>query len=118
MKRLALLPLLAACAGLPDGNPVPQSVRLTDDRLVLRLSDGTRCQADWAAAPVGRMPDCGLGYGYAVRVEDRRNLARLLVEGIDLALGGGLGLSPMAEVVITDPSGIDHVFSSPPPVAD
>ena len=118
MLRLAPFLLLSACAALPAADPVPQAVRLDDDRLVLHLSDGTRCQADWTAAPVGRMPDCGPGYGYAVRVEQSRNLARLLVEGIDLALGGGLALRPMAEVVITDPAGIDHVFVSPPRPAD
>lgn len=117
MKRLMPILLLAACVAAP-GNPVPQSVRLTDSTLTLRLSDGTRCQADWVAVPAGRMESCGPGYGYAVHVDDRKNLLRQLIEGIDLALGGGLGLVPMAEVVITDPAGIDHVFTSPPRSAD
>ncbi|MCB6178394.1 hypothetical protein LHP98_09655 [Rhodobacter sp. Har01] len=117
MKRLLPILLLSACVAAP-GNPVPQAARLTDTTLTLRLSDGTTCRADWAASPVGRMDTCGPGYGYAVKLADRKNLARQLVEGIDLALGGGLGLAPMAEVVITDPAGIDHVFSSPDPARD
>lgn len=115
MRRFLPLLLLAACAA-PLGDPVPKEVRLTDTELVLRLSDGTLCRTDWQAAPVGRLDACGPGYGYAVAVEDNPNLLRQLVEGLVLALGGRGVLSPMAEVVITDPAGIDHVFVSPPEV--
>ena len=112
MKRLVPLFLLAACA-VTDTAPVPKSVRLTDTEMALRLSDGTLCRADWAAVPVGRLESCGPGYGYAVTVEDRPNILRQLAEGIMLALGARGVLVPMAEVVITDPAGIDHVFVSP-----
>ena len=112
MKRLLPLVLLAACAA-PVADPVPQSVRLTDQRLTLLLADGTRCSVDWRRAPVGRMDNCGPGYGYAVTVEDNPNLLRQLVEGIVLALGGQGVLSPMAEVVITAPGGADQVFVFP-----
>lgn len=116
MKFLApaLMPvlLLSACVAVP-GDPVPQEVRLTQEEMVLRLSDGTRCTANWQAAPVGRLEGCGPGYGYAVTVDGNPNLLRQLVEGLVLALGGQGVLAPMAEVVITDPSGIDHVFRSP-----
>lgn len=112
MRRLLPLVLLAACVA-PAGDPRPASVRLTQAELLLRLDDGTLCRADWRAAPAGRLEDCGPGYGYAVHLEPLTNPARMLAEGIELALGGEF-LAPMAEVVITDPAGIDWVFASPP----
>lgn len=115
--RLAPVLLLSACVAVP-GDPVPQEVRLTQATMELRLSDGTRCRADWQAAPVGRMESCGPGYGYAVTVEENPNLLRQLAEGLMLALGAEGVLSPMAEVVITDPAGIDHVFRQPQRSAD
>jgi hypothetical protein len=54
MKRLLPVLLLSACGALP-GDPVPQEVRLTQETMTLRLSDGTTCRADWQAAPVGRL---------------------------------------------------------------
>lgn len=115
MRRFLPVLLLAACTA-PVGNPVPQEVRLTGTELALRLSDGTLCKADWQATPVGRLEACGPGYGYGVKVEDSPNVPRRIVEGLVLALGGKGVLRPMAEVVITDPAGIDHVFVSPPEV--
>ncbi|MFZ1468078.1 MAG: hypothetical protein WAT09_03765 [Paracoccaceae bacterium] len=112
IKAAAALAVLTGCAAVP-GNPRPHEVRLTDRALVLGLTDGSRCTADWAAAPVGRMPDCGPGYGYAVKVEDRPNVLRQLAEGLLLALGAQGVLRPMAEVVITDPAGVDYIFTSP-----
>ncbi len=114
LSPLVLAAALSACAAAP-GQPVPQDVRLTDTDLVLRLSDGTQCRTTWAGAPQGRLDGCGPGYGYAVTVAEDPNLLRQLVEGLVLALGGAGLLAPMAEVVITDPAGIDHVFTSPPP---
>lgn len=116
MKRLLLPLLLAGCAGFP-GTPRPESVTLSRDTLRLVLSDGQVCRADWSAAPVGRMQECGPGYGYAVKVDPNRNILRQITEELDLALGGGL-VSPMAEVVITDPAGVDHVFAAPEPIRD
>lgn len=112
---LPVLLLLAACAP-PPGKPsvVPLVARLTDQELILGLSDGTRCRVDWRAAPEGRMDDCGPGFGYAVTVEERPNILRRLIEGLTLTLGAEGILRPMAEVVITDPAGIDRVFVSPP----
>ncbi len=116
---LLLLPLLAAgCVAPQAGNPRPEGVRLSAEVLTLVLSDGTACRTDWAAAPVGRLEECGPGFGYAVTVEDRPNLLRRLVQEVDLAVGGGRLFAPMAEVVITDPAGIDHVFVLPPAPAD
>ena len=115
MKRLLPLALLAACAA-PAPGPAPQSVRLTETELTLRLTDGTQCTTRWDRAPKGRMPTCGPGFAYAVTLSDRRpNLLRQLFEGVDLALGGGMGLEPMAKVTVTDSTGRDHVFTSPDP---
>ncbi len=110
--------MAAACVAPQAGNPRPEGVRLSAEVLTLVLSDGTACRTDWAAAPVGRLEECGPGFGYAVTVEDRPNLLRRLVQEVDLAVGGGRLFAPMAEVVITDPAGIDHVFVLPPEPAD
>lgn len=113
-KVLPMVLALAACA-VPAGEAALRTVRLTDTKLTLVLDNGTRCSVDWRAAPVGRMENCGPGYGYAVKVDDNPNLLRRLVEGVVLALGGDGVLAPMAEVVITGPGGTDQVFVSPPP---
>jgi hypothetical protein len=59
---------------------------------------------------------CGPGYGYAVRVVENPNVLRQLFTGLTEALGAEGVVPPMAEVVITDPGGVDTVFVSPPPV--
>jgi hypothetical protein len=118
MRVSAVLPVLAflgACA-VPTGQVEPVSLRLGDESLTLRLSDGTVCTKGWATEPVGRLDGCGPGYGYAVQVEENPNILRQLAEGLVLALGGKGILAPMAEVVITDPAGTDWVFTSPQPV--
>jgi hypothetical protein len=118
MRKFLLFLALGGCvAGVP-GNPVPQAARLSAQVLTLTLSDGTVCRADWAQAPVGRMDSCGPGYGYAVRVIDNPNILRQIWTGLTTALGAEGAVAPMAEVVITDPAGIDRVFVSPPPVRD
>ncbi|MDO8881944.1 hypothetical protein, partial [Pseudotabrizicola sp.] len=98
--------------------PVPQAARLSAEVLTLTLSDGTVCRANWAASPVGRMETCGPGYGYAVRVIDNPNILRQIWTELTTALGAEGVVAPLAEVVITDPAGVDRVFASPPPVKE
>lgn len=121
MKSLApwaiCLSLLAGCASVP-GHPVPQSARLSDTTLTLVLSDATVCRADWRVAPVGRLENCGPGYGYAVREISNPNILRQIWTALTQALGAEGAVPPLAEVVITDPAGIDTVFASPPPVPE
>ena len=108
---------LVACAPLAVGMAVPVSARLSADVLTVTLSDGAVCRADWAAAGgVGRMEACGAGFGYAVNVVDKPNILRQLAVGIVAALGAEGALPPLAEVVLTDASGRDYSFVSPPPV--
>ena len=108
---------LAGCAPGAVGMAVPASARLSADVLTVTLSDGSVCRANWAASGgVGRMEDCGAGYGYAVSVVEKPNLLRQLVVGIVEALGADGALAPLAEVVLTDASGRDYSFVSPPPV--
>lgn len=108
---------LGACAPGVGGMAVPASARLSADVLTVTLSDGSVCRADWAASGgVGRMDGCGAGYGYAVSVVEKPNLLRQLAEGIVDALGADGALAPLAEVVLTDASGRDYSFVSPPPV--
>lgn len=120
MRWLVSFVVLARCAagaGAP-GMPHPQAARLSQERLTLTLSDGTICRADWRAAPVGRMENCGPGYGYAVREFDNPNPLRRVWTGLTTALGAEGAVPPLAEVVITDPAGIDTTFASPAPVPE
>lgn len=112
----AMMMGLAACAPGAAGMAVPVSARLSAQVLTVSLSDGSICRADWAAAGgVGRMDNCGAGYGYAVSVVEKPNLLRQLAVGIVAALGADGALAPLAEVVLTDASGRDYSFVSPPP---
>jgi hypothetical protein len=107
---------LAGCAAIAT-SPVPQAARLSAETLTLTLSDGTVCRAPWAATGgAGRFDACGPGFGYAVDVVENPNLLRQLFTGLTKALGAEGAVPPMAEVVITDATGRDHVFVSPPPV--
>lgn len=117
-KFAALLPLtLALAACVAPGRPVPQAARLSANVLTLTLSDGTTCRARWAeAGGTGRLDNCGPGFGYAVRVVESPNVLRQLFTGLTAALGAEGAVAPMAEVVITDATGRDHVFVTPPPV--
>lgn len=115
MRKLLLCLALSGCVSAGPGNPVPQAARLSADVLTLTLSDGMVCRANWAAAPVGRMDQCGPGYGYAVRVIENPNILRQIWTELTTALGADGAVAPLAEVVITDPAGVDRVFVSPPP---
>ena len=106
---------MGGCVGV-QGTPVPQTSRLSAETLTLVLSDGTTCKARWAeAGGSGRFDTCGTGFGYAVDVVENPNLLRQLFTGLTSALGAEGAVPPMAEVVITDAMGRDHVFVSPPP---
>jgi hypothetical protein len=118
MRRLLSVLVLGGCAGMPAA-PVPQAVRLSSEVLTLTLSDGTMCRADWAAAGgAGRFEACGPGFGYAVKVVEHPNLVRQVFTGLAAALGAESAVPPMAEVVVTDATGREHVFVVPPPVGD
>jgi hypothetical protein len=107
---------LAGCAAVGTA-PVPQAARLSSEVLTLTLSDGCTCRADWAAAGgTGRFDACGPGFGYVVEVVENPNLLRQIFTSLTGALGADGAVPPMAEVVITDAMGRDHVFVSPPPV--
>jgi hypothetical protein len=112
-----ILASLAACAPGAVGMAVPKEARLSADVLTVTLTDGTVCRANWAAAGgVGRMDGCGAGFGYAVNVVEKPNILRQLAVGIVEALGAEGALAPLAEVVLTDASGRDYSFVSPPPL--
>jgi hypothetical protein len=115
MRWMIGLMALGGCA-MMQASPVPQTARLSAEMLTLVLSDGTICKAPWAATGgAGRFQDCGPGFGYAVNVVENPNLLRQLFTGLTQALGAEGAVAPMAEVVITDANGRDHVFVSPPP---
>ncbi|RYI33447.1 MAG: hypothetical protein EON48_02930 [Acetobacteraceae bacterium] len=115
MRKLLVVLAVGGCVGV-QSSPVPQSARLSTDTLTLVLSDGTICKAPWAASGgSGRFQNCGPGFGYSVDVVEDPNLLRQLFTGLASALGAEGTVAPMAEVVITDASGRDHLFVSPPP---
>ena len=115
MRKLLVMLALGGCVALPS-NPVPEAARLSRDTLTLTLSDGTVCRADWkAAGGAGRFEDCGPGFGYAVAEVANPNILRQLFTGLTEALGAEGVSPPMAEVVITDATGRDHIFVSLPP---
>ena len=115
MRKGLMLLALSGCVGLPAAQ-VPQAARLSTDVLTLTLSDGTNCKARWTeAGGAGRFENCDPGFGYAVDVVENPNLLRQLFTGLTDALGAEGAVPPMAEVVITDAMGRDHVFVSPPP---
>lgn len=108
---------LSACAPGAAGMAVPASARLSADVLTVTLTDGTVCRADWAVTGgVGRMEGCGAGFGYAVNMVQSPNVLRQLAVGNVEALGAEGAFAPLAEVVLTDASGRDYSFASPPPV--
>lgn len=111
--------LLSGCAAVPQfGRVEVQDAKLSQTKLTLVLSNGTICRVDWKAAPVGRLDNCGPGFGYAVHpVQNPNALAKMWSE-LSQALGGEGFAAPMAEVVVTDSAGNDKVFVSPPEVTD
>lgn len=122
MRRpMLLLPLAAAaCATLTT--PLPQSARLTPDKLTVTLTDGEQCVGARAAATAtaqgwaGKLAGCSQALPYEVRLDAHPNLFQgLLVEVFGVVGAKGL-LAPGGEVVVTDARGQAHVFASPPPI--
>lgn len=111
---LSVALLLSGCAG-SIGAVGPLSAELSETELKLVLTDGTTCVAAWRQAPSGRFDDCGAGYRYAVTEVANPNLLRKFWVEAAQALGATGAVPPMAEVVITDAGGGDHIFVSPVP---
>lgn len=101
---------LSGCAMLET--PVPQSARLSDQTLTLKLNNGEVCRAQWRAAPEGQI----CGFGYVVTEVSQPNLLRQLFTGLTAALGAEGVVAPQAEVVVTRAAGQAYRFVSPPPV--
>ena len=118
MRKIALISfaLLAACAS--DQDAAPKEVRVTQDTLSVRLTNGTLCKAprpetgNWA----GQFDTCDSPIEYRVEGVDRTNPVRILFEEFFGALGGEDLLLPEARVTLTAPDGQAWVFLSPPRV--
>ena len=83
---------LSACAA-PPPQPNPARIDLLSDRLTVHFSDGSRCSADIAAAPSGRLPGCAVAMDYSVQIRHKIHVpgAEALIE-------------PYATVRLTRPS--------------
>lgn len=114
--RLIVLPLLlSACAAMPA--PEPQGASLSDSALTVKLSDGTRCTADWrAAGGQGQMQGCAVPLTYSVTEVANPNILRKLWVQLADALGAEGIAPPMADVVVTGADGRTWRYVSPPPV--
>lgn len=118
MRKIALMSfaLLAACAS--DQEAAPKNVRVTQDMLSVRLTNGTLCKAprpdsgNWA----GQFDTCGSPVEYRVEGVDRSNPVRIVMEELLGALGGEDLLLPEARVTLSAPDGREWVFLSPPRV--
>ena len=78
--------MLMGCAGMPA--PEPQGASLSADVLTVKLSDGTRCTADWrAAGGQGQMDGCAVPLSYSVAEVANPNVLRQLWVQLTEALG-------------------------------
>lgn len=74
MRLLTLLPaalILSACATMPAPQPNPERIDLLSNRLTVHFSDGSRCSADIAAAPSGRLSSCAVAMDYSVTIRHK-----------------------------------------------
>jgi hypothetical protein len=107
--------VLMGCAAMPA--PEPQGAVLSESVLTVRLTDGTRCTADWrAAGGQGQMQGCAAPLSYQVAEVANPNLLRQLWVQLVDALGAEGLAPPMADVVLTDERGRTWRYVSPPPV--
>ena len=106
---------LAGCAGF-DMSPRPAEVSLTQDRLVVTLTDASRCEMarPEGAAWSGQLQGCSLNWPYTVELDARTNILRQLVEALFQPANGLVTLNALGTVTIVDPSdGTEFVFVSP-----
>ena len=114
---IAVLPLalLGGCAQimLPEG--APQEVSLSGQVLKVRMSNGSKCEADltredWTrGAPIiaGEMQGCGGGLTYNIRPEGESHVAK--------AIDGNLGnyFAPYARVQLMSGKGLSWTYDFP-----
>ena len=124
MLRTGLLGVLAlgvaGCTGF-DGTPRPAEVSLTQDRLVVTLTDASRCEMARPEGVVwsGRLEGCALDWPYDVELDARSNILRQIVEAIFTPANGLVTLNALGTVTVTDPvGGTEYVFVSPPPIEE
>lgn len=116
MRKTVLIAAVAALAGCAQpGAPRPVEARLTATDLVVRMSDGTRCDAPWAAGQ-GRMERCGLDW--RVIPDSRTNPLRYIFVDVFQTIGLGSVIVPMADVVLTGADGRAYGFAFPEPPRD
>jgi hypothetical protein len=122
------LPLIgAACVPLapvepvypvPEGEVRVISANASPERLVLQLSDRSRCVAERpegeTAGWSGVTSDCGYALPYTVMFRSGGNPARFIIEDpAFLPPGPEGGPGPRAEVIVTDLDGQRRLFVTP-----
>lgn len=115
---LGLATALAACAINPAE---PVAIRLTDDELRVRMSDGSRCigrapPGEYVLAWRGALTDCPWPYAYTVEIDPRASPLRYVAEAFTDAVGLDDLIAPVARVGIVGANGRERIFTSPNPV--
>lgn len=107
---------LAACAINPAE---PVSINLTDDRLRVQMSDGSRC---FGVRPegdpytwTGTLTDCPWPFAYRVEIDPGTNPLRFVLEEFTTSVGLDTLISPVARVEVIDANGRTRIFGSPDP---
>ncbi len=116
MRKIVLALGLGASACAPlSVEPRPDTARLTAERLVVGMGDGSTCAADWKAeGGAGTLQPCALSY--RVMPEANPNPLRKASEAVLGAVGARAAQPPMAVIEVTDGAGRVVRFVSPLPL--
>ena len=116
MRRIVLAFGLAASACAPQIMPPrPDTARLSAERLVVVMTDGSTCAANWQAeGGAGTLQPCALAY--RVTPEANPNPLRKATEEVLRALDASKAQPPMAVIEVTEAQGRFVRFVSPLPV--
>ena len=116
MRKIVLVFGLVASACAPlSMQPRPDTARLSADRLVVVMRDGSTCAANWTVdGGAGILQPCALAY--RVTPEANPNPLRKASEEVLGALGASAAQPPMAVIEVTDGAGRVSRFVSPMPL--
>ncbi len=105
---------LGACATFGP-SPRPADVSLTEDALVVVLTDASRCTMARPKGEVwsGALEGCAIAWPYEVALDPKNNILRRLVQAV-FERTDAVTVAALGTVVITDPgTGDVYTFVSP-----